>query len=77
MLPSRFSCATVVLLAGLLGLPGCLALSFGGKSQQVDTVVAESPQTIERIKQLEARVEALEQQSTATLTPQLHPPGVR
>lgn len=54
-------------------LSGCLALSFGGKSQQVETVVSESPQTLERIGKLESRVEALEQQ----LTPQLAPPEVK
>lgn len=41
---------------------GCLALSFGGKSQQVDHIVSESPETINRISNLEARVGALEQQ---------------
>lgn len=54
-------------------LSGCLALSFGGKSQQVETVVSESPQTLERIGKLESRVEALEQQ----LAPQLAPPEVK
>lgn len=55
----------VVIRAGmLLTLPGCLALSFGGKSQQVDTVVSENPETKERLNRLESRVQALEQQLT-------------
>lgn len=58
-----------MLCSAILCLSGCLALSFGGKSQQVETVVAESPETKERLSRLEARMSALEQQ----LSPQLPP----
>lgn len=64
-------CTCLAVCCGLLTLSGCLALSFGGKSQQVETVVSESPQTQERLGKLEARVDALERQ----LAPQLAPPG--
>ena len=61
MLCARFRC-WIVLCTGLSLLQtGCLALSFGGKSQQVDTVVSESPDTKERIDKLESRVQAIEQ----------------
>ena len=61
----------IVMLCGVVPLlSGCLALSFGGKSQQVENVVTENPQTQERLGQLESRMDALEQQ----LVPQLAPP---
>jgi hypothetical protein len=64
----------VVLWFGLacFVLPGCLALSFGGKSQQVDTVVSESPEMKSRLSDLERRVETLERQAGAPL---ILPPG--
>lgn len=52
---------------------GCLALSFGGKTQTVDHVVAESPETLSRIDSLETRVQALERQ----FVPQESLPGSR
>ena len=52
-----------LLLGGTSSLTaGCLALSFGGKTQTVDHVTAESPETLSRIDRIEARVQALEQQ---------------
>ncbi|MDB5388145.1 MAG: hypothetical protein JWM11_3791 [Planctomycetaceae bacterium] len=52
---------------------GCLALSFGGKTQTVDHVVSESPETLARIDSLESRVQTLERQ----LVPQESLPGSR
>jgi hypothetical protein len=52
---------------------GCLALSFGGKTQTVDHVVSESPETLARISTLESKVQTLEQQ----LLPQESLPGGR
>lgn len=59
---------SVVMLAA-----GCLALSFGGKTQTVDDVVTESPETLARIDRLESRVQSLEQQ----LSPQFQPPQIQ
>lgn len=72
MLRSRFQ--FLALVACVASLPGCLALSFGGKSQQVDTVNSESPQTQERLAKLESRVDALEQQFALPPAPALGPP---
>lgn len=70
MLRSRFRRWLFTLCGVLPLLSGCLALSFGGKSEQVENVVTESPQTQERLRQLEARMDTLEQQ----VAPQLSPP---
>src|SRR5262245_56021193 len=70
MLRTQFPFRAIVVAAVACSLPGCLALSFGGKSQQVDTVMTENPETQDRLAKIESRVEALEQQ----LTPQLSPP---
>ena len=73
MFRSRFP-AISLLVGGIAFLSaGCPALSFGGKTQTVDHVVAESPETIKRINHLESRVNALEQQ----LGPQLSLPEER
>jgi hypothetical protein len=68
MLRTRYSLARVF-IATLVLSSGCLALSFGGKSQQVDNIVSESPETINRISNLEARVGALEQQQGLPINP--------
>jgi hypothetical protein len=68
MLSTRY--LSVRFTLGMLVLSsGCLALSFGGKSQQVDHIVSESPETINRISNLEARVGALEQQQGMPINP--------
>jgi hypothetical protein len=69
MLRMAISRLALTLCGAPLLLCGCLALSFGGKSQG-DTVLSESVLTQERLGKLEARVDALEQQ----VAPQLAPP---
>lgn len=62
MLRVRFPLTAMMAFVLACALPGCLALSFGGKSQQVDTVLTESPETKNRLDQLESRINALEHQ---------------
>lgn len=63
MLRARFLCLAIVCCGLTPMLTGCVALSLGigGKTQQV---VADTPETKDRIAKLESRVEALEQHLT-------------
>lgn len=71
MLRTQFQLKALLIAALACPLSGCLALSFGGKSQQVDTVMTENPETKDRLGKLESRVEALEHQ----FMPPVVPPG--
>ena len=75
MLRTRFCFQTLFLCAGVFLLPGCLALSFGGKTQKVETVNTEAPQTQERLGKLESRVQTLEQQFALPPVPAIGEPS--